>query len=467
MFPQSGFATPVGSAQAAFDPHCPVMVLANGATCVVRPGVTVAGTAGAAAAGSGAANGSAGASGQQHGGPPGGGDPHRGSQGGDRGRGGDGGRPPRHPHPASTPEKRATRGGPGGDGDGGGGDGAGGHDDDMDARSVRSEDSAALGPHPGGRRVTIDLFTIQKFPQIGDFKRWQASVVDEVVGAWHGNIDEIFEWMNFIEEPRTTMDMLATTGDKFMRMDAKLLTAISKVATGELGRELTQAASEEKDLHKRLLKGRQMLFLSYQYYEISEDKSVTYNITDLTRLIWLGDKRIADFLVSWNTVVGGMRGQLGEAPIHQWFYEQVKKSTVLKEEVAHYDRVDSGHPHKTYKWLMGAVRKYVMVRRRDHNREKNVERAFTGAAPGGPAAPAKSEGKGHDKDVKQCTLCGRKGTRKRSVTPRRRPGRSTVLPKEPGRSLIGRSPLPIPRERARARTKRVVRAATRLQLLRR
>ena len=107
-------------------------------------------------------------------------------------------------------------------------------------------------------------------------------------------------------------------------------------------------------------------------------------------------------------MVGGMRGQLGEAPIHQWFYEQVKKSTVLKEEVAHYDRVDSGHPHKTYKWLMGAVRKYVMVRRRDHNREKNVERAFTGAAPPRPATPAKSEGKGPDKDVKQCTLCGRK-----------------------------------------------------------
>jgi hypothetical protein len=111
------------------------------------------------------------------------------------------------------------------------------------------------------KAIKIDSFTILKFPEIGDFRRWQASVVDEVVGAWHGDIDEIFEWMRFIEAPTTTMDMLATTGKKFMRMDAKLRTAITKVATGELGRELTQAASEEKWMHCRLLKGRQMLFL--------------------------------------------------------------------------------------------------------------------------------------------------------------------------------------------------------------
>ena len=95
-----------------------------------------------------------------------------------------------------------------------------------------------------------------KFPEIGDFKRWQASVVDEVVGAWHGDIDEIFEWMHVIEATGTTMEQLATTGAKFMRMDAKLRTAITKVADGELGRELTQAASEEKWMNSRLLKGR-------------------------------------------------------------------------------------------------------------------------------------------------------------------------------------------------------------------
>jgi hypothetical protein len=113
-------------------------------------------------------------------------------------------------------------------------------------------------------------------------------------------------------------------------------------------------------------------------------------------------------------VIGGMKGQLGEAPLHAWFYEQVKKSTVLKEEVAHYDRVEKGHPHKTYPWLMGVVRKYVMVKRRDLNREKNVAGAFTGAIqPTKPATPAKAEGKGSgsgnpDAD-KQCYACGRKG----------------------------------------------------------
>ena len=59
---------------------------------------------------------------------------------------------------------------------------------------------------------------------------------------------------------------------------------------------------------------------------------------------------------------------------------------------------------------MGVVRKYVMVKRRDFNREKNVVGAFTGAATPGPATPAKAEGKGHgDKDTMVCYACGRKG----------------------------------------------------------
>ena len=50
---------------------------------------------------------------------------------------------------------------------------------------------------------------------------------------------------------------------------------------------------------------------------------------------------------------------------------------------------------------MGGVRNYVMVKRRDLNREKNVERAFTGVALPRSATPAKGEGKGAGKDAKQ------------------------------------------------------------------
>ena len=64
--------------------------------------------------------------------------------------------------------------------------------------------------------------------------------------------------------------------------------------------------------------------------------------------------------------------------------------------------MEKGRPHKTYQWLMAAVRKYVMVKRRDLNREKNVAGAFTGANPTKPATPAKAEGKGSGDADKQC-----------------------------------------------------------------
>jgi hypothetical protein len=161
-FSQSGLATPIGSVQAMPCPQVPFESMTLGGTCVMRPVATDVGTSGAAAAGSGAANGGAPEGSRHPGGPPGdGNDSRRGGHGGDRGhvRGGGGGgdRPPRPRGPASTPEKRATRGGPDGGGGDGGPPGPGGDDDQQ---SQRSDDSEVYDPWSGKRRNAIDPLTI-------------------------------------------------------------------------------------------------------------------------------------------------------------------------------------------------------------------------------------------------------------------------------------------------------------------
>ena len=164
MTGRSGLATPIGSIYAASAPQFLNAALANTCTCLARP---VAGSGGTAAQNgnqTSAASGGAGGGGLSGGGLPNGEGPPGGGGDGSRGQGTGGGR---RRMPTQTPERKATRGFPGGDGDGGGGDNP---DGDGDG-SEHSEDSAASATRSKKKPTKIDPFTILKFPEIGDFKR--------------------------------------------------------------------------------------------------------------------------------------------------------------------------------------------------------------------------------------------------------------------------------------------------------
>ena len=344
------------------------------------------------------------------GGGGGGGGPGGGGDGG-----GDGGRDPPDPygrvlgHGKKKKKEKKPKKGP---------DGGGGDDSPSDHSSDVSSDTAAHSSRYRGRSSSgspqvlrkikeADQVKIPALPEMAGFRAWRVALRDEVVAA-SGRGDAAFAWIQLVEHPDATSEALAVSGNKFQSIDLKLKAALAKIAHGDLGRQLTQATEDEAK-RGRPLKGRQALLLIYRYFEINEEAGVIYSITDLMAVRWLGDEKIETFLNSWIAVLSGMREEPPLRVKEELFLEQMRKSQVLREEVAHYDRVEKGDPDKTYDFLVKSIRKFLERKRHRQNRQDMVKALSGGQVRPGAAA---SSGPSPDKSQTPCSFF-QKGTCKK------------------------------------------------------
>ena len=53
--------------------------------------------------------------------------------------------------------------------------------------------------------------------------------------------------------------------------------------------------------------------------------------------------------------------------------QKLEKSTVLKEDIAHYHRQVPGHPDQSYEYLMNSMNRYLTRKRYDVNRTGGVQ----------------------------------------------------------------------------------------------
>ena len=56
--------------------------------------------------------------------------------------------------------------------------------------------------------------------------------------------------------------------------------------------------------------------------------------------------------------------------VEQLFFMQQCRSSVLQQDVAHYERLAEGHPEKNYALLLAAARRYLERERMDKNRRE-------------------------------------------------------------------------------------------------
>ena len=228
-------------------------------------------------------------------------------------------------------------------------------------------------------------------PAVSDapaFRAWRVTARTNVVAA-SGMGERAFKWYCEIERPGMTFKRLYKTGSKFANLDAKILSAVTDKAHGELGREITQKI-EEYARKGKMLRGRQAVWLIYQYMNVSEQAGALYDISDLMGVRLYHDK-LEPFLQSWQAVLTGMRSPPDPETQEVLFYKQLQTSDQMKTEIAHYERNEIGHPDHSYEFLLAAVKRRIQKRRQDKNR-KALEAALGGSKI--PAAPAKGKGKG-------------------------------------------------------------------------
>ena len=99
--------------------------------------------------------------------------------------------------------------------------------------------------------------------------------VANAVTACAINSETAFEWINRTEDDDVDFEELAITTPEFASLDAKLRVALTKFAPGDADRpkEVMQAflaKSEElkRAIPKRQIKGRQIVLLVRQFFEV-------------------------------------------------------------------------------------------------------------------------------------------------------------------------------------------------------
>ena len=258
-----------------------------------------------------------------------------------------------------------------------------------------------------------DHIKVTALPRVDQIRAFKNMIRGEVTSC-SGRGDAAFMWIMECENKGATFDGLRKSGRKFESLDCKLASALQKSCNNTpLSQEITQI-TESEAMAGRNIKGRQILFLIYQFYKSDEQAGQLFSILDLSKVIWRGDKNLHKFIVTWDGVVTGMKTVIPDDQKEVIILEQLRKSTVLQHDIATYDRTPQGEPQRSYKFLYDSVKNYLTRTRQENNRLEQSRCLLRETA-----APAQQKGKG-DKGgnsrgrSRERSQNGRKGSRSRS-----------------------------------------------------
>ena len=112
---------------------------------------------------------------------------------------------------------------------------------------------------------------------------------------------------------------------KFLTLDTKLLAALTKVARGELSREIL-IFKETEASKSRAVRGRQVLYLFDQYFKTNEEVGSLYSVEDLLKVRLLNDD-LSTFINNWESVWAKSRkfGTQVYAPPQERFLQGMSK----------------------------------------------------------------------------------------------------------------------------------------------
>ena len=130
------------------------------------------------------------------------------------------------------------------------------------------------------------------------------------------------------------------------------------------------------------------------------------SVTDLAKLDWMGDKQIHKFLMMWRLMLDQMNTILPQDEVTEILLQKVEKSIVLKEDVAHFYRMDEDDPNKNTDYLIRSMENYMDRERYRTNRANDLHSMLSNrdsrtSAPSVALNDAETSGTGKKKKKKE------------------------------------------------------------------
>ena len=100
-------------------------------------------------------------------------------------------------------------------------------------------------------------------------------------------------------------------------LDTKILSALSRVAKGDLARQIINFKESEATAN-RAVRGRQVLLMFEHYFKTNEEAGSLYSIEDLLKVQLSGDD-LSTFIHNWESVIAGLTINPRRLPLETFF----------------------------------------------------------------------------------------------------------------------------------------------------
>ena len=136
-------------------------------------------------------------------------------------------------------------------------------------------------------------------------------------------------WLLETYNKDVTHDRLRDPG-KFLTLDKKFLAALTKVAKGELARQILNfKEAEAANLHA--VRGRQVLFMFNQHFKTNEEVGSLYSVEDLLPFEGIPNPgRLGNLYSQLDSVIAGMGHMPDETTLRDILLRQIRTSQRLK-----------------------------------------------------------------------------------------------------------------------------------------
>ena len=211
-----------------------------------------------------------------------------------------------------------------------------------------------------------ETVTLPDFPNPETYRSWKTATRESIRAA-SDKPDEAFKWILEVYDKGASHEALRDP-QKFLTLDTKLLAALTKVAKGELARQILNFKEVEAG-KGRAVRGRQILYLFDQYFKTNEEVGSLYSVEDLLKVNLLGDD-LSSFIHNWESVIAGMSHVPDEVTQRDILLRQIRKSTKMKYDLEIYDRAKEGSKEHSYGFLVQSIKDLLTRERMRKNRDR-------------------------------------------------------------------------------------------------
>eukprot|EP00435_Cladocopium_sp_Y103_P015395 s2424_g3.t1 len=268
-------------------------------------------------------------------------------KGGDRVTGNPGGNPPNPPDPpkgsGDKGEEKKDKKKSKGSGPPDGGDDDGGDSEDSDEKFRRRMikflgGNFELKSDEKPKIKEADTIKIPRFPLAETYRSWRIKTREAVVAA-STDPDIAFSWVSESWKENQTLEAFRKVAP-FSTLDAKLLSALTNIITGDFARKI-DTFKETEATAGRIVRGRQVLFKLHDHFSANIKHGATYALQDLFSVQLRGDN-LKSFISNWDQVLAGITQIPDESVLETLFYKQVKNCKAIQHDMNEYHRAIEG-----------------------------------------------------------------------------------------------------------------------------